>query len=123
MRFLPIITLLSTLAVGIFADPQNKIHINGADDYCMFLPTVDHTDIGVSEAPGGARSYCTHPRGNQGQVRLFRTFFEAFQVPRKTDSLMNVPLKSAQQFLEGRDVCSSGERRIRVRSVDGVHQH
>ncbi|KAG8949769.1 hypothetical protein FRC04_008309 [Tulasnella sp. 424] len=41
--------------------PDNIVSITDATTFCMIMPRTAHTDIGVSETPGGEQTYCTHP--------------------------------------------------------------
>ena len=78
-----ILVALLSLAPAALATParlesraaaDNTVHINSKTDYCMILPRQQHTNIGDSEHPGGMRSFCTNPTGNQGKVRGFSAF-------------------------------------------------
>ncbi|KAG8949770.1 hypothetical protein FRC04_008310 [Tulasnella sp. 424] len=51
---------------AVFSDinsvsPDNIVYIADAETFCMIMPRTAHTDIGVSETPGGEQTYCTKP--------------------------------------------------------------
>ncbi|KAF8736705.1 hypothetical protein AX14_014113 [Amanita brunnescens Koide BX004] len=69
---------------GVFASPasdseilearqavDNIVYVTNANKFCMIMPRQPHTDIGVSEQPGGTKTYCS-PAGRyssqQGQL-------------------------------------------------------
>ncbi|KAK2462947.1 hypothetical protein APHAL10511_004999 [Amanita phalloides] len=50
---------------------DNVVYVTNTSKYCMIMPRQPHTDIGVSEQPGGTKTYCS-PTGRyspqQGQL-------------------------------------------------------
>ncbi|KAG8949771.1 hypothetical protein FRC04_008311 [Tulasnella sp. 424] len=55
-----------TVGKRVFSDldsvsPDNIVYIADATTFCMIMPRTPHTDIGVSETPGGMMTFCTHP--------------------------------------------------------------
>jgi len=51
---------------GVLASPSsgkqsvdNIVYVTSADKFCMIVPRQPHTDIGVSEQPGGMKTYCS----------------------------------------------------------------
>ncbi|KAG9006754.1 hypothetical protein FRB90_009764 [Tulasnella sp. 427] len=63
-----------TLGKRVFSDvysesPDNIVYIADAQTFCMIMPRTAHTDIGVSETPGGMMTYCTKPYSDkQGTI-------------------------------------------------------
>ncbi|KDN48493.1 hypothetical protein K437DRAFT_255464 [Tilletiaria anomala UBC 951] len=65
-----VLSAIGSVSAGLAprAAADNTVHVTSAKDLCLILPRSKHTNIGDSEHPGGMRSFCNKPYGNQGQL-------------------------------------------------------